>query len=181
MINIKENKNSKTLLRHKLLLKKISENLGKEGDASVAVGKAMRDLGYSSSYANNPQQLTKTKSWDVLMKSSLDDEILIKHHLELLEAKEVKNFVFPKKMKDKEINECLESAGLKVVVIQESVKGKIAFYSVGNTRAMKDGLDMAFKLRGLCSPEKHINKFEGYSKEALIESILSKIAPKKAI
>ncbi len=171
-MNKKVNREKKPLERHR----KILENLGK----GKTLGASIKEAGYSQNYADNPQQLRQTKSWDVLMKSFIDDEFLVNKHLELLEAKEIKHFSFPKKMKDKEIKECLEDARLKVVVIQESAKGKIAFYSVDNNRAIIDGLDMAYKLKGLYSPDKHhINKFAGYSDQQLREMLLEKLTGKK--
>jgi hypothetical protein len=58
-------------LRQEKVLNKISGNLGK------SLGEAMREAGYSEEYANNPQQLTRTKSWQELAEQLLPDEPLL--------------------------------------------------------------------------------------------------------
>lgn len=57
--------------RQKRLVHKISENLGK------SMGDAMREVGYSEEYANNPQQLTRTKGWKDLSEQLLPDANLL--------------------------------------------------------------------------------------------------------
>ena len=57
--------------RQKKLVRKISENLGKP------LGEAMREVGYSEEYANNPQQLTRTTGWKELTERLLPDEPLL--------------------------------------------------------------------------------------------------------
>lgn len=48
--------------RHKVVWQKIFENLRK----GLSMGDAMRQAGYSDSYAHNPNQLRETKSWRAL-------------------------------------------------------------------------------------------------------------------
>jgi hypothetical protein len=88
------------------------------------------------------------------MEQYLPDDILAEKHRELLEAKEFAYFVFPKKMKDEDIIARVEEAGQKVVVIRDSQMGKMAFYAVDNTRAKKDAIDLAYKIKGKNAPEK---------------------------
>lgn len=57
--------------RQKKLVRKISENIGKP------LGEAMREVGYSEEYANNPQQLTRTKGWQELSEQLLPDKPLL--------------------------------------------------------------------------------------------------------
>lgn len=106
----------------------------------------MREVGYSPSYSDSGTPPT-TESWDELMGRVLPDSLLIKHHEKLLNAKQIEYFVFPKSMDDSEITEKVEAAGLSVVVIRDSEKGKMAFYSLDNAKAKKDALDMAYKLK----------------------------------
>lgn len=66
--------------KRKLLASKILEKQGN-------VGEAMREMGYSDNYANNPQQITRSKSWEDLMDKYLPEEKIIKVHKQQLHAK----------------------------------------------------------------------------------------------
>lgn len=164
--------------KHKLLLKEISGNLGKGETETVAVGKAMRKFGYSDSYADNPQQLTKTKSWIALMQQHLPDELLAEKHHELLQSRQVNRFIFSPKLDDLEITEIVNAAGFNVIVIRKSPMGKMAFYSVPNIRGVERGLDMGYKLKNRYAPETMNLKFAGYDKKQLIDLILRKLKKK---
>lgn len=161
--------------RHLVVFREISENLGK-GKGSV--GAAIKKAKYSESYSKSPQQLTNTKSWKALMKIHLSQESLAKHHEELLNAKEVSKFDFPIAFTDEEILKIIEGYGYKLVQIitnntgMPEFRSRKAYYITPNTRAKKDALDMAYKLDGLYEPEKHSHKFDGLTKEELIEFII---------
>jgi hypothetical protein len=71
-------------LKHKKLLKYMSENVG------ISMSQAMKDLGYSESYSNSPDHIKKTKSWKKLMKKYLPDSKLVKVTKEGLNATMVK-------------------------------------------------------------------------------------------
>ena len=47
---------------------------------------AMKEAGYAKGYAKNPKELTETKSWAVLLKEYLPDDLLTKVAQEGLEA-----------------------------------------------------------------------------------------------
>lgn len=173
---MKQKKKIEPLLKHKMVLDKM---LGKGGNKPMSLGKAMREVGYKENYADNPQRLTQTDSWETLIEKHLPDSSLTKKHEELLNARQVEYFVFPKKMKDEEIEDKVNSAGLKVIVIREAVMGKMAFYSIDNSKAKKDALDMAYKLKSKYAPEEHNLKFKGFSKTQLIDAIMGKIVKKK--
>lgn len=57
--------------RQKKLVRKLSGNVGK------SLGEAMREIGYSESYADNPQRLTRTTGWQELTEQLLPDEPLL--------------------------------------------------------------------------------------------------------
>ena len=88
------------------------------------------------------------------MEEYLPEKDLAKAHRELLTAKQVQKFVFPTRMKNDEIRESVEAAGFQVIVIRPSPIGKMAYFSIPDQRAKKDGLDMAYKLRGSFAPDK---------------------------
>ena len=131
----------KPTIKQTLAFKKVMENGGN-------VTKAMVDVGYSEASANTPAVLTGSLGWEFLMDKYLPDKLLVEHHKELLTAKQIEYFVFPKNMDDDEIFERVDEAGLKVIVIRPSDKGKMAFYSIADPNAKKNALDMIYKLRG---------------------------------
>jgi len=58
-------------------------------DFSGNVSKTMRSVGYSPKTAKNPRNLTNSKGWRELMREYLPDEIVVRKHRELLEAKRI--------------------------------------------------------------------------------------------
>lgn len=59
-----------------------------ESKGQISVSKAMLESGYPPTTAKNPQQVTKTKSWQQLMEKFLPDERLLSVHDELLDSKQ---------------------------------------------------------------------------------------------
>jgi len=151
-------------IKQKIAFEKSVENGG-----SLAEG--MREAGYSETTINNPQNLTKSDGWKELLETYLPDSLLSQKHKELLNQKQVQRFIFPTRMKDDEIIETVNEAGFKVITIRPSPMGKMAFYSIDNSKAIKDGLDMAYKLKGSYAPDKsiNINLNETISDERLLE------------
>src|SRR3989344_8542325 len=78
--------NRKPLESHKVVMKKMSENVGNQGDGSV-LPNAMRKAGYSESYIKSGH-IKNTKSWQNLVEDVLPDEMLLKIHRALLQHKE---------------------------------------------------------------------------------------------
>ena len=88
---------------------------------------------------------------------ALKDDDLAKKHKELLEQKQLAYFTFPKTMEDEEITEHVTAAGMRVIVIRPSDKGKLAFYSIEDGAVRSKALDMAYKIKGTYAPEKSVN------------------------
>lgn len=109
---------------------------------------ALRKNGYSPAVVDNPSKVTESKTFLEVLEDALPDDLLSSHHKELLEQRRIEYFVFPKKMEDQEIKEHVLAAGLKVIVIRESDKGKLAFYSISDPQARSKALEMAYKLKG---------------------------------
>lgn len=80
--NGKEKKKKKILLRHRILLKELSDNLR----SGISFGEAMRKLGYSKEYSLKPNDLTDTESWQALMEEQLPDSKLMQVMSEGLNA-----------------------------------------------------------------------------------------------
>ena len=76
----------KPLESHRMILKKMSENVGnKRGGKRLS--KAMKEAGYSESYIRSGH-IKGTKSWHSLVDTELSDEVLLKVHKGLLQNKE---------------------------------------------------------------------------------------------
>jgi hypothetical protein len=69
-------------IRQQLAVEKILENHGN-------VSKAMKEAGYSESMSKNPQVLTNSEGFRELLEQKLPDSLLLKTHLEGLEANKV--------------------------------------------------------------------------------------------
>jgi len=134
-------------IKQKKALDKVVENGGN-------ISKAMVDAGYSPETAHTPQKLTESKGWKELVEQYLPDSFVAQKHKELFTIKQVNYFVFPRKMDDEEIWEHVDAAGLEVITIRDSEKGKMAFYSVPDQNAIKSAVDLAYKIKGSYAPQK---------------------------
>ena len=129
-------------IKQKKAFKIVGENGGN-------ISKAMAEAGYSITKPNvSTDKLTNSNGWKELMEQHLPDKLLAKKHRELLEQKELAYFVFSKDKKDDEIEGHMKANGLDLIVIRHTDKGKMAFYSIDNSVAKKNGLEMAYKLKG---------------------------------
>lgn len=140
-------------LRHKIVEKQLLENIGKGKGASIS--KAMRDSKlFSPSYCKNPQVLTSSRSWDIILKEDFSDEKLAKKHQQILDKEEL---------------------------AIASFHGDITIEKTGQPHSdVKSALDMMYKIKGKYAPEEFNMKFKGFSKTQLVERLLSKITkPKK--
>ena len=79
-------KNNKPLVRHRKVLKNISENVGKGGQKK-SVQAILKEAGYSESYARSGH-IKETKSWQNLLDGELPDNLLLKTHKGLLGSKD---------------------------------------------------------------------------------------------
>lgn len=146
LVKTKRYKRPSTALRHKQVLDNLVENGG-------SMRKAIQDAGYSEAVANNPQKITESVTWNEVMDKYFSDDELAQKHKELLNQKRIDYFVFSKKMEDEEITAHVEAAGLAVITIRESDKGKLAFYSIPDAQAKKAALEMAYKMKGRYTDE----------------------------
>jgi hypothetical protein len=132
--------------KHKKILDELTENGG-------SMRQAILKVGYSQDIADTPQKITNSITWKQVLEKYFPDDILAEKHTELLEQKKIEYFVFPKSMDDEEIKEHVLSAGLTVIVIRETDKGKMAFYSIADAQAKSKALEMAYKIKGKYSDE----------------------------
>ncbi len=118
------------------------------------LSRAMKDAGYAPAVAKNPHKLRETKGWQLLMQEHLPDKTLAEHHKKLLNSKRIEHMVFPCATKDKEIKELLESVGCTVRKIQHGEMAIHVWFWAADNRALKDGLDMAYKLKSKYAAQK---------------------------
>lgn len=118
------------------------------------VTQAMIEAGYSIETAHTPQKLTESRAWKDIMEEQLPDDLLAREHKELLSQKRIDYFMFSNSMDDEEIIEHVKAAGVDVITVRKTEKGKMAFYSIPDAQAIKGGLDMAYKLKGSYAAEK---------------------------
>jgi hypothetical protein len=135
-------KKAKIRPRHKIVLKKISENLRK----GMTYEQARKEAGYSDSYAHSGH-LSETDSWKELMQQYLSDELVAKVHNGLLKSTRVEHMVFPVAIEDWEIKELLEDVNCFVRKIMHGETATHVWFWAANDKARKDGVDMAYKLK----------------------------------
>lgn len=136
--------------KQKLVLQSLLENAGNPKPLYYT----MIEAGYSPKVAKTPARILESKGMKELLDTYLPDEDIAREHKELLNQKRIDYFVFPKNMEDEEISEHVRAAGLEVIVVRQSDKGKMAFYSLPDAQAKKAALDMAYKLKGSYAPVK---------------------------
>jgi hypothetical protein len=148
--------------RAKLVYRKMSENVGKK---PLSTSAAMRAVGYSPSYSENPQRFLATKTAKELEKLYLPDELIAMRHAELLGAAEIQHYVFPKiksgkgnktaSLTNAEIKTIVESVpGCRLIYVKRDFMGAWAYFQTPDCKSRKDAIDMAYKRKGTYSPEK---------------------------
>lgn len=119
----KEKPKATTNIRARKVLNKLLENTG------ISISKAMREAGYGEGYAKNPQDLTRSKTWQDLLDEYLPDDLIAEKHKALLEKKE---------------QIAVWNGKAKEVVVTNEI----------DANAVKAGVDMAYKIKGRYAPEK---------------------------
>lgn len=161
------NKPRKLNIRQRKALDKIVENGG-------IVSKALRDSGYTDAYAKNPDKFLNTTAVKKTLEDWFPDEMLNKATVDLINSAEITSFTFPiaknkqkKPLSDQEIKYIVENvAGCKLIYIRDCAfpPSRIAFFQTPALKSRKDGLELAFKLKGSFAPEKlDINKLNPFS------------------
>lgn len=129
----------------------------------VSMAEAMREQNYSHKMTRNPQEVTKTKTWAILMEEYFPEDALAKKHKELLNAGTLQKMRFAFDIEDSEIKDILSHfPGAKFIKVdtvdKDGKKYKRLHYIAPDTRIQKDMLDMSYKIRGNYAPEKHETK-----------------------
>lgn len=133
------------------------ENKETFGNATKSGLKAGFTKTYSQNLLNRLPKwlLRKVEEYD----AEIPDELVLEKHRALLNQNKVEYFTFSKKEKDEDIREAVEEAGFKVITIKNFVMGKMAFYSVPDSKAVGKGVEMAYKIKGRFQNDKPTNVF----------------------
>jgi len=118
------------------------------------ISQAMRDAGYSPATAKTPQKLTKSKSWQKLMKKYLHDEYLISKHIQLLDATVSDKLVFEDDVPDEVLEKMIKLvsySGTAYIVGRTGAK-TFLYYSAPDRRAQLAALALAYKIKGKLNP-----------------------------
>lgn len=146
--------------------KNLLANGGTEADA-------LRDAGYSESIARNPQKVTRSETFSKLLDGAglTDQHIAEQYHMlsslrtpqekvfyHIVTRVRIKNKIKHRKnpVPDEVISNFVSSIpGAKIMLIQNLQDRKILHYSIPLFPALKSGLELTAKSKGLMAPEKH--------------------------
>lgn len=126
--------------RIKKVFEKTFENLGKP------IGQIMREEGYSDNVANNPKNVTESKSWEMLLDEYIPESLVLKTHKEAFEANRV----------------------VSARTMGNADERTDDFIDVPDWQTRTKAVELGYKVRG-----KLINKFEGTVKN--LDSELDKL------
>lgn len=145
--------------KKKILAKKVLENIGKQ-KGRKSLSRAMREAGYSETYSNNPQVLENTKSFQELLTQYLPDSLLMESHQKLFKASKLTEYEFDPGVSEKEVKKIVNVEwNCRLVKIVNKMWGdnlhsRIAYFFIPDNRAVKDALDMGYKLKGSYAAQK---------------------------
>lgn len=104
------------------------------------------------------------------IREAIPPDFLTQKHQELFAAKKLDYFVFPKVMEDDEIVAHCASVGVTVITVRLSDKGKMAFYTMPDAQAIKNALEMSYKIAGAFVPETGLGENSGNTYNFLFSS-----------
>lgn len=112
----------KPTMKQKAVMLDLLENTGKP------IGQAMLDAGYSPATAKNPEELTESKGWKILMDEYLPDKDVLQAHKEGLKATKVISALVVGKDADSKTSDFIDvpdhPTRLKAVELAYKVKSK---------------------------------------------------------
>lgn len=132
-------------IRAKSTVQRMVANGGKRR----SLAQAMREAGYSESYARNPQKIKGTKVWQEYLEEFIPDEQLAVAHRSLLEAQRVSRMEFPALLTDEEIKNIIAASGRTVLVLKRGKGGVNVAFSEPDFTARVRAIDLAYKVKGL--------------------------------
>lgn len=130
---------SPTAIKHKRVLKYMSENGSSMKEALIACG-------YSKSVSEAPSKVTGTKSWKQLLNQYLPEDKLLKVHEQQMNSWKLQSMLFQKQVPDEDIFELMEQVNCVVKKVVEIPTGKLVFYITPDNQSRNKALEMGLKL-----------------------------------
>ncbi len=153
------------------------ENLGT--DKPKSQGQILAESGYAPAIVKNPQMVTESKGFKDLFLEGITDLDLVGKHKNLLNSTKLEHMTFPLGPKEESSEEMEGGLGdefkERTTLTDDEIEGLLAgvncvvqrvvhgdharhvYFWAQDSRALKDGLDMAYKLKGFYAPEKSVN------------------------
>lgn len=144
--------------------KKVLEKVGK----GFPVSRAMREAGYSESYAKNPQRVRKTKTFQEIFNEYVPDSLISKATKQLVKDREAFTYTFPASFTEEEVHDAMKKKGIRknqyfcklakeIKVIRDKVV-EVEYWRVDGSKpsglVIPKGLDIAMRGKGYYAPEK---------------------------
>ena len=144
--------------------KKLLGNVGK----GYSVARAMREAGYSDSYANNPQTVRRSKSFQEIFDKYVPDSLISKATRQLVNDRQPVSYSFPSTMTEQEVHDAMKKFGFrknqyfhKLLTDVKVVKGNlvefthwVVYGSKPSGLVIPKGVDIAMKGKGYYAPDK---------------------------
>ena len=140
------------LERQEKVVEAVAENMGKTGKKNVS--SAMIKSGYSKSYSAN-SEADKTLTFMEKFNKIMPEETILGWHNNLGNAKKTQQLQIDKAITDEYIEEWIASVNGVIYKIVEGKLYKTVLFWTRDNKAVKDAIDMAYKLRGDFAPQKH--------------------------
>lgn len=137
--------------RQEKVAKAIAENVGQTGAKNVK--NAMARSGYSPSYSKN-SMADKTKTFREKFDELLPEEKILGWHNQLGDAKKTQQMTVGLEVPDEDIEVWVEGINCVLYKIVEGKAFKTVLFWARDNKAVKDAIEMAYKIRGDYAPDK---------------------------
>lgn len=133
-------------------------------------GNSLKEAGYGDQYGNKVGSITKRKTFQELLDEKLPDDKVLERHNDLFQSRRLDHMTFPVKIEDEDIEEMLLSVNCIMRKIVHGEQAKHAYFWSQDNRALKDALDMVYKLKGSYAPEKikDVSEYQQLTNEELM-------------
>lgn len=135
-------------LKHKSVIDKMVVNGGK-GKSSKGKNKSIKDAaieaGYSEAYAKSGK-ITKTKTWNTLIKEIIPEDKLLKALDQQLNSYKLNSMLFAKQIQLETIYELFEVMNALVKKIVELPTGLLVFYYMPDNQSRNKAIELGLKV-----------------------------------
>jgi hypothetical protein len=126
-----------------------------KGMSKATKQEVLEKVGYSKGIAKSPKRVIESKGFQELMDQyGLSDKDLAAAHKNLLNATYIDHMVFPVAMTDEEITNLLKTVNCVPKKFMHGETANHVWFWARDNKAMKDAIDMGYKLKGNYAPEK---------------------------